>query len=201
MSGSALLFKRVFVLLLPFLAAGLAWALIIAPVQSYRAGLEAELDAKNDLAARYRRLIGQREAFKGDLAQLERAKDMNGLFYSAANGNAAAALLQQKLSGIVTASGGQIRLARVEAKPKAGPLERFGMTLTFAVSTAGLSKILLAVEGERPVLLVDSLAVRGGPVLARLQTANLPAGPGTIAAEEPALEVSLTVSGLLVPKG
>jgi hypothetical protein len=196
-----LLLKKAFVLILPVLAAGLVWALILDPAQSYYAGLETELDLKRDLAARYQRLIAQREALKGETVQLERAQGLEELFYSAAGANAAAALLQQKLSGIVAASGGQIRLARVETKPKADGLDRFGVTLTFAVSTIGLSKILFSVEGLRPVLLVESLIIRGGPALARLQNASLPAAPGAIAAEEPVLEVSFTVSGFLVPKG
>jgi hypothetical protein len=196
-----LLLKKTFVLLLPVLIAGAVWALIVDPAQSYYAGLETELDAKRDLAARYQRLIAQREALKGEPQQLERAQGLEELLYSAADPNAGAALLQQKLSGIVAASGGQIRLARVETKPKAEGLDRFGVTLTFAVSTIGLSKILFSVEGLRPVLLADSLIVRGGPALARLQNAGLPGAPGAIAAEEPVLEVSLTVSGFLAPKG
>jgi Type II secretion system (T2SS), protein M subtype b len=201
MSGPALLLKKAFVLLLPFLAAALIWAVLIAPVQSYNADLEAQLEAGRNLLSRYRRLSAQRQALQADLSRESRPKGMEELFYSAADTNAAAALLQQKLSALVTASGGQIRLARVDAKPKAGALDRFGVTLTFAVSSVGLSKVLFAVEGIRPAVLVDSLVIRGGPALARLQEPGQPSAQGAIAAEEPVLEVSIAVSGFLLPKG
>jgi hypothetical protein len=206
MTRHMLLVKKAFVLLLPVLGAALVYAVIADPALSYYRDLEAQLDAKRldakrNLTDRYRRLIAQREAFKGEPQKLERAQGLQELFYAAADANAAAALLQQRLSGIVTANGGQIRLARVETRSKAEGLDRFSVALTFAVSTIGLSKILYAVEGQRPALLVDSLIIRGGPALARLQNASVASAPGAVAAEEPVLEVSVTISGFLAPKG
>jgi hypothetical protein len=201
MSKQTLLLKKAFVLFLPLFAAGLIWVLIAGPLQDYDADLGAQLEAKRDLLFRYKRLTVQRAALQAGAAQASRPKGLDELFYAAADANAGAALLQQRLSALVMANGGNLRLARVDAKPKAQALERFGVTLTFAVSSVGLSKILYAVEGLRPSVVADQLLIRGGPALARLQEPNQPAAQTPIAAEEPVLEVTLTVSGFLLPKG
>jgi hypothetical protein len=201
MSTPALVLKKTVVVLLPLLAAGLAWAAFIGPVQTYHEDLGAELDGKRDVVRRYQALIAQREQLKSDLARLSGEKSLQDFFHTAANANGGAALLQQKLSGIITANGGQLRVARVETKPKSGIFEPFAVNLTFAVSTVGLSKILLQVEAQKPLILVDTLLIRGGAALAHLQEAAPAAGQAPVTAEEPVLDVSLTVSGFLTPKG
>jgi Type II secretion system (T2SS), protein M subtype b len=98
------------------------------------------------------------------------------LFYKAANVNAAATLLQQRLGELVAATGGQIRAARVEIKPETKPVaeragghEPFAVNLTFATSSAGLVKLLFQLETLRPIVLVDHGFINAGPELQALQ--------------------------------
>jgi hypothetical protein len=105
-------------------------------------------------------------------------------------------LLQQKLGELVSATGGQIRAARVEIKPKTAGYQPFAVNLTFATSSAGLSKLLFQLETLRPIVRVDSLFVHAGPALAALQqNANAP-DKDKHAAEDQVLDVALTALAL-----
>ncbi len=201
MSKQALILKKAVVLLLPFLAAGLAWIVVADPVLSYLSDLDAELESKRDVLSRYQRLVAQRDELQSGLQQPGGQESLQGTLVAAANANAGAALLQQKLSALIAANGGQLRSARVEIKSKSGSLDPFAVSLAFAVSTAGLSKLLLQIEGEKPLLFVDALSVKAGPALARLQDEHTSPGQPPVTAEEPVLDVSLTVSAFLLPKG
>ena len=201
MSNQALILKKAIVLLLPFLAAGLVWIVLADPVLTYLSDLDADLESKRDVLSRYQRLVTQREELQSGLRQPGSQESLQGTLFAAANANAGATLLQQKLSGLVAANGGQLRSARVEIKSKAGSLDPFAVNLAFAVSTAGLSKLLLQIEGQKPLMFVDALSIKAGPALARLQDGHASPNQPPVTAEEPVLDVSLTVSAFLLPKG
>ncbi len=123
------------------------------------------------------------------------------LFHGTANANAAATLLQQKLGELVAATGGQIRVARVEIKPKTPNYQPFVVNLTFAISTVGLAKLLFQMEALRPIVFVDSVHIYTGPALLNLQNdANSP-DKDKRAAEDQVLDVALTASALASPTG
>ncbi len=201
MTKNALLLKKAIVLLLPVLAAGLVWLILLDPVLSYLNDLDADLESKRNVLSRYQRLIAQREEAQPGLPQPGGQEGLQGVLFAAPNANAGATLLQQKLSALVAANGGQLRQARVETKSKAGSFDPFAVNLSFAVSNAGLSKLLLQIEGQKPLMFVDVLSIKAGPGLARLQDARASATQPAITAEEAVLDVSLTVSAFLLPKG
>jgi hypothetical protein len=201
MSKNALLLKKVIVLLLPVLAACLVWLVLLNPALSYLSDLDADLESKRDVLGRYQRLIAQREELQPGLSLSGNQEGLQGVLFAAPNANAGATLLQQKLSALVAANGGQLRSARVETKSKAGSFDPFAVNLSFAVSNAGLSKLLLQIEGQKPLMFVDALSIKAGPALARLQDGHASPNQPPVTAEEPVLDVSLTVSAFLLPKG
>ena len=79
--------------------------------------------------------LGSQEAeIKSALQRLKEESGAEDLLYNTQNVNAAATLLQQKLGELVAATGGQIRAARVEIKPKTANYQPFAVNLTFATS-------------------------------------------------------------------
>jgi hypothetical protein len=201
MSNKALFLKKAIVALLPVLAAGLVWIVLLDPVLTYLGDLDADLESKRDVLSRYHRLIAQREETQLGLSQPGVQESLQGMLFAAPNTNAGATLLQQKLSALVAANGGQLRAARVETKSKAGSTDPFAVNLSFAASSAGLSKLLLQIESQKPLMFVDALSIKAGPALARLQEAQPSPNQAPVMAEEPVLDVSLTVSAFLLPKG
>lgn len=193
--------KKTAIILVPVLMLSLGWAVVVEPIRSYYGDLDADLETKRDVVLRYKRLIGQREQLQADVSKLTGDKSLRDLFFLAANENAGAALLQQRISALVSMNGGQMRVARVETASKANSSRSFSVNLTFAISTVGLFKTLLQVEGQRPLMFVDLLSIRGGPALARAQQSQTPQSPlmGPMV-DEPVLDVTLTVSGHLMPK-
>src|SRR5262249_13470572 len=164
--------KKAAVLSIPLLLAFLAWQIAVAPILELHRDLDETAERHQGLLQRYRALIAQEGETKAALLRVKEESGADELFYKAANVNAAATLLQQRLGELVAATGGQIRAARVEIKPEgkrvggqAGGYETFAVNLTFAVSSAGLMKFLFQLETLRPIVLVDHVFINAGPEL------------------------------------
>jgi type II secretion system (T2SS) protein M len=193
--------KKLIVLAIPLFLVLAAWQLAVAPLLTLTRDLDENAERSEALLRHYRLLISQ----AGDVnSELQRLKDNSGaddLFYSTLNVNAAATSLQQKLGELVAATGGQIRAARVETKPRTPNYEPFAINLTFATSSAGLAKLLFQLETLRPVVLVDGVFINAGPALLALQHTTNAAENDKRAAEDQVLDVALTVSAFALTKG
>jgi hypothetical protein len=195
----AQLLKKAAVLAVPLLLAVMAWVLVIAPVLNSEEELGNEIDLAAQHLKRYQTLLGQQDSAKPEPKQPNQGVAVQDLFYDAPNPNAAAASLQQKIGSFIAANGGQMRTARVEIKQKVPGFQSFAVDAAFAVSTNGLVRILFELENLHPAVFIDSLSIHGGSPLLNAQ-GNKPQGNGQLTAEDPVLEVNLTVSALLLPK-
>jgi len=193
--------KKVVVLVIPLLLAFAAWQLAIAPLLTLNRDLDEDAERSEALLRHYRLLISQANDVSSELQRLKDSSGADDLFYGAQNVNAAATSLQQKLGELVAATGGQIRAARVETKPKTPNYEPFAINLTFATSSAGLAKLLFQLETLRPVVLVDGVFINAGPALLALQHSTNAADNDKRAAEDQVLDVALTVSAFALIKG
>jgi Type II secretion system (T2SS), protein M subtype b len=198
--------KKAAVLGIPLLLAFLAWQIAVTPALELHRDLDEAAERHQGLLQRYRALIAQEGETKAALLRLKEESDADELFYNAANVNAAATLLQQRLGELVAATGGQIRAARVEIKPetkpvaeRAGGYESFAVNLTFATSSAGLVKLLFQLETLRPIVLVDHVFINAGPELLALQHSTNAADKDKRAAEDQVLGVALTASAFVQP--
>jgi Type II secretion system (T2SS), protein M subtype b len=196
--------KNAAVLSVPFLLAFLAWQIALTPLLELHRDLDEAAERDQGLLQRYRALIAREGEAKAALLRLTEESGADELFYKAANVNAAATLLQQRLGELVAATGGQIRAARVEIKPEATPLgeraagyETFAVNLTFATSSAGLTKLLFQLETLGPIVLVDHVFVNAGPELLALQHTTNAADKDKRAAEDQVLGVALTASAFV----
>ncbi|WP_127077254.1 type II secretion system protein GspM [Rhodomicrobium lacus] len=194
-------FRKFGVAAIPFMFIALAWGLIFQPLYDYYGDLKLERDSKNETVLRYRSLLMQQKGLEVDLEQISNDLNANGLFFDSINADAAAALLQQRLATLVTVNGGQVKVSRIETggKPKADG--SFSIALVFAISNVGLSRMLYQIDEHRPVLVIGALTIKAGPVLARVNVGGHQMNTAPITAEDPILDVSLTVSGFLLAKG
>jgi len=193
--------EKAAVLSIPLLLAFLAWQIAVTPLLELHRDLDEAGERNQGLLQRYRALIVQEGETKAALLRVTEESGADELFYKAANVNAAATLLQQRLGELVAATGGQIRAARVEIKPKANGYEPFAVNLTFATSSAGLMKLLFQLETLRPIVLVDHVVINGGPALLALQHNTNAADKEKRAAEDQVLGVALTASAFVQDGG
>jgi len=188
--------KQAAVLAVPLFLAFAVWEIAVTQLFALHRDLDVQAGRSLDLVRRYRALASQEDEIKSALLRLKEENSAEDLLYNTPNVDAAATLLQQKLGELVSATGGQIRAARVEIKPKTAGYQPFAVNLTFATSSAGLSKLLFQLETLRPIVRVDSVFVHAGPALAALQqNANAP-DKDKHAAEDQVLDVALTTLAL-----
>lgn len=188
--------KKAAVLAVPLFLAFAVWEIAVTPLLALHRDLDVQAGRSLDLVRRYRALASQEDEIKSALLRLKEENSAEDLLYNTPNVDAAATLLQQKLGELVSATGGQIRAARVEIKPKTAGYQPFAVNLTFATSSAGLSKLLFQLETLRPIVRVDSVFVHAGPALAALQQNGNAPDKDKHAAEDQVLDVALTTLAL-----
>jgi general secretion pathway protein M len=185
------------VLGIPLLLAFLAWPIAVSPILELHRDLDEAAERDQGLLQRYRTLVEQEGETKAALLRATEEGGADELFYKAANVNAAATLLQQRLGELVAATGGQIRAAGVEIKREANGYESFAVNVTFATSSAGLVKLLFQLETQRPIVLVDHVFINAGPALLALRHNTNVVDKEKRAAEDQVLDVALTASAFL----
>ena len=189
------------VLAIPLFLAFAIWQMAVTPLLTLNRDLDEDVERSQALLRHYRLLVSQAGEANSEVQRLKESSGAEDLFYNTQNVNAAATLLQQKLGELVAATGGQIRAARVETKPKTPSYEPFAVNLTFATSAAGLSKLLFQLETLRPIVLVDNVFINAGPALLALRHNANAADKDKHAAEDQVLDVALTVSAFALTKG
>jgi hypothetical protein len=192
--------KKAAVLAAPLVLTFLLWQIAVTPLLELHRDLDEEAGRVSALLQRYRALAGQEAEIKAALLRLTQESGAEDLVYKSANLNAAATLLQQKLGELVAATGGQIRAARVEIKPKTGGYQTFAVNLTFAISSAGLTTLLFQLEALRPIVFADHVIVNAGQALLALQHNTSATGKDQRAAEDQVLDVALTASAFALAK-
>ncbi len=193
--------RKLLVLAIPLLVAFAVWQLAAAPLLTLNRDLDENAERSQALLRHYRLLMSQTSEVSSELQRLKENSGGDDLFYSTQNVNAAATSLQQKLGELVAATGGQIRAARVETKPKSPNYEPFAVNMTFATSSAGLANLLFQLETLRPIVLVDGVFINAGPTLQAMQHNTNGADNDKRAAEDQVLDVALTVSAFALTKG
>ena len=193
--------KKATVLAIPLFLALAVWQIAFTPLLTLNRDLDEDVERSQALLRHYHLLVSQAGEANSELQRLKEGSGAEDLFYSTQNVNAAATLLQQKLGELVAATGGQIRAARVEAKPKTPNYEPFAINLTFTASSAGLSKLLFQLETLRPIVVIDNLFINAGSALLALQHNANAADKDKHAAEDQVLDVALTVSAFALTKG
>ena len=152
--------QRLLALVLLIGLCGLAYALLVGPYLSYRAGQAAEVERLEAVVLRYRQLLAEREdlADRAELLAAERDSGEQG-YLAGDEPSIAVAELQQILRTAIDGLDATIRSVRVlPAEPQDG-IVRIGVTSQIEIDHEGLRELFYAIETAGPVLFIDSFLV------------------------------------------
>ncbi|MDH2352291.1 type II secretion system protein GspM [Bradyrhizobium sp. SSUT112] len=140
--------------------ANLCWVVCAfgaAPLLRQMAGDRETIASSNELLARYRRLEASLPAVQAQLDQLQGMSDTAKYFFASASPALAAAEMQNSLRGLVTGSGALLRNSKsLQAAVEKG-FDRIGLDVDLTASAAELSKLLRALAGAEPIVVVERL--------------------------------------------
>ncbi|MGY3149339.1 general secretion pathway protein M [Bradyrhizobium sp. USDA 3397] len=142
------------------LLANLCWAagaFVAAPLLRQMAQDRETIASSNELLARYRHLEASLPAIEAQLDELQGRSATAKYFFASASPALAAAEMQNSLRGLVTGSGALLRNSKsLQAALEKG-FDRIGLDLDLTASAAELSKLLRAIAGAEPIVVVERL--------------------------------------------
>jgi general secretion pathway protein M len=161
----------------------------VAPLQQVR----SEMADLRDTHSRYAAAIAEKPALQQRIAMLGAGQAASSAFLAAADPNAAAADLMQRVVDVVgsTTQGGSCVVSQKMPLPNppasAGePYRKVAVSISLGCDIEPLAAVLQALEQGTPYLFVDDLSIYRNPVAAQQNRAA-------------ALEVQFTVSGYVRP--
>ena len=105
-------------------------------------------------------LIAARPALEQGVAALEADKVLQTLTLVAEGSAIGGAQLQGQLTSILTDAAASVSSAQLLPDEKAGPLTRIRLQMVAETDMQGLVKVLHAIGGVRPLLVIERLSVR-----------------------------------------
>ncbi len=161
----------------------------VAPLQQVR----GEMADLRDTHSRYAAAIAEKPALQQRIAALGAGQAASSAFLAAADPNAAAADLMQRVVDVVAGSTGNGRCAVSQKMPlpnppaTAGePYRKAAVSISLSCDIEPLAAVLNALEQGTPYLFVDDLSIYRNPVAAQQDQAA-------------PLEVQFTLSGYVRP--
>ena len=142
------------------LLANLCWAVgafAAAPLLRQAAGDREIIASSNELLARYHRLETSLPAIQAQLDELQGRSDTGRYFFASASPALAAAEMQNSLRGLASGSGALLRNSKsLQAAVEKG-FDRIGLDVDLTASPGELSKLLRAIAGAEPIVVVERL--------------------------------------------
>lgn len=141
-------------------ASGGIWSLIVEPVMTkYRLSAESTVQSKA-LIERYLRIAKVRAPLEKQLAALKRRGPSTGGYLEGASDTLAAAKLQNRVKGVVDASGGEIKSSQILPPRDDGSHRAINIRVQLSADIVSLQAIFHALESENTLLFLDNIDVR-----------------------------------------
>ena len=136
------------------------WSLIVEPVMTkYRLSAESMVQSEA-LIERYLRIAKVRVPLGKQLVSLRRRGPSTGGYLEGASDTLAAAKLQNRVKGVVDASGGEIKSSQILPPRDDGNHRAINIRVQLSADIAGLQAIFHALESENTLLFLDNVDVR-----------------------------------------
>ena len=157
------------------LALALAWLGLAAPLWDWQAEAAARVERKALVLQRTRALVESLPALRASVAALPAGMGSGDAVLAGATDAVAGAALQGMLRQI-TAGSREIQLSSLETLPveEVGGFRRIGLRVSGSAAWPALLEMLRQIDAARPVLLLDSLAVRAPPAGLARSVPDLP---------------------------
>lgn len=165
-------------------------ALVLGPVVLLHRHYGSAIDDLTDRLERYRRVAAQAPELRQALEVLK-GKDGRRFFLKNTAPNLASAELADLVRGAIENNGGRITTSQSPGPRDDGPFRQVTVNVQFFATTPALAKILRALDGQVPYLVVDNLTVRPLNAFRGFKPA-----PG----QEPENNVQMDVSALAYPE-
>ena len=149
--------RQALAVLLVFLVLG-ALGLAISPIFAHVAELSSHIEQERNLLSRLSSVAATQPAAT-DAGKIPDREAYAGLFLQGESEGIRLASLQSRLSEIFAANGVKLRSARNLPAKERDDLHLLGVQLQFAAPVERLQAILLAIEEQKPLLLIESLQV------------------------------------------
>lgn len=148
---------------------------------------DAALEDLMQRLERNERLAEARPALEKKLEDVK-AQNSRRLFLKATGGSLAAAEVQEQIRRIVEGSGARVSSVQVAQPREDSGFIQLGVSAQLTANAAAMRRLLLAIDGAEPYLIVDALSIRSQV------PPNFKAPPGF----EPEMYVQLDVVGFAV---
>lgn len=184
--------------------AGVLFAVHVSFIQPIIEAFERsarEVGRLEDQLARLAGMAGSLDASVARRMALAQRLDGEEFHYKDGSAGIAAARLQQAVSELVRANGGEMRMARVVEGTGDRDREKIMMSFSFAIASQGLPPLLHGIEGMRPVAFVDGLAIRLNHQIEAMGRGGEAAHGQGPYRDQPILDVSLDVSAHSARRG
>ncbi|MCC6869861.1 MAG: hypothetical protein IT522_13665 [Burkholderiales bacterium] len=182
--------QRLLAVLLLALAVVALLAVILGPVVLLHRHYSTAIDDLNDRLVRYRRVAAQAPELRRAL-EILKEKDGRRFFLKNTAPNLASAELADLVRGAIENNGGRITTSQSPGPRDEGAFRQVTVNVQFFAPTPALAKILQALDGQVPYLVVDNLSVRPLNAFRGFKPA-----PG----QEPENNVQMDVSALAYPE-
>jgi len=169
---------------------GLAYLYVISPVLDAYQGTDEEIAEARDMLERYETLAHNSAAYQSRLDKLNSQHSGTGVYLSGTTDALAAAELQNRVKGAVSAHAGRLRSIQNLPAKSDGDFLRVAVRVQFEANMASLHRILYGLEAAKPYLFVDNLDMRNR----RARRRNTPVD------FDPPLTIRFDLSGYLRPE-
>lgn len=177
--------QRVLAVALLIVAVVLALSVVLLPLYFLHRHYDDTIAEVSDRLDRYRRVAAQAPEYRKALDAI-REKDGRRFFLKNTAPNLAGAELQESVRAAIEGNGGRITTSSNQGPRDEGRFKQIVVTVQFFATTPALQKILYAIEGQPPYLVVENMSIR--PLNA---FRGFKPGPG----QEPEVNVQLDVAG------
>jgi hypothetical protein len=151
--------QRALAVALFVVAVALALSALLLPLILLHRHYDDAIATLTDRLERYRRIAAQAPEYRSALEAM-RQKDGRRFFLKNTAPNLAGAELQEMVRAAIEGNGGRITTSQNQAPRDEGRFRQIVVSVQFFASTPALQKILLALEGQPPYLVVDNISLR-----------------------------------------
>jgi general secretion pathway protein M len=167
------------------LLVALALGILLSPLAWLYNRYDKILVQASDQLVRFQRVAATKPQVEARLAAVK-AKDVRSGFLKSSAPALAASEVQDRAKTLVEANGGRLNAIQILPHKDEGRYRQVGVNIQLSANMPALRRILHALEGERPYLLVDNLTIRS------FQNINYKPSPGI----EPEMYIQFDVVGL-----
>lgn len=143
-----------------------------------------------DQLMRFQRVAATKAQVEARLATVK-AKDVRGGFMKNTAPPLAASEVQDRAKTLIESNGGRLNAIQILPHKDEGRYRQVGVNIQLSANMPALRRILHALEGERPYLMVDNMTIRS------FQNINYKPSPGI----EPEMFIQFDVVGLTLSGG